>query len=314
MHSKTTIFRQYLTLNGYLHPLGVFISYPSCLMKIHRLPQYKEYTTLLTKKDVEKLICNRFWLFISVTENKDFVLLFIGRGATDAYLAIRFELNGEITFPTHLAFNPPEYSRWDFDEEKQEILIFDTDNQLRIRGKLPTKWLSNSVQIQLFDGVDGILVHSPRFDASQVTERTLGGKNMYFVPRQAFNMEIFHDISREDFNLKVLDCQESILNFFDQAYEYIAQHPQLENVVLAKEGQPVIKLPEEDQLIFAKDAESPSFNYFAGSRARVIELLIIILSENNKRLLNPDDSRTEDELLTDVLNTQYSGQFTLTQV
>lgn len=269
---------------------------------------------MLTKKEVEKLICHRFWMFISVTENNNFVLLFIGNGPTDAYLAIRFETNGEITFPTNLAFNPPEYAHWDFDEETQEILIIDIDNQVRIRGKLPTKWLSNSLQIKLFDGADGILVHNPRFDALQVTERTLGGKNMYFVPRQAFNMDVFHDISREDFNLKVLDYQESILNFFDQAYEYIAQHPQLKNVVLAKDGQPVIKLPEEDQLIFAKDAESPSFNYFAGSRARVMELLIIILSENNKRLLNPDDSRTEDELLADVLKNQYHGRVTLTQV
>ncbi len=128
---------------------------------------------MLTKKDVEKLICNRFGYLSLLLKTKILSCSSLG-GATDAYLAIRFELNGEITFPTHLAFNPPEYSRWDFDEEKQEILIFDTDNQLRIRGKLPTKWLSNSVQIQLFDGVDGILVHSPRFDASQVTERTLG--------------------------------------------------------------------------------------------------------------------------------------------
>lgn len=269
---------------------------------------------MLTKKEVKKLICHRFWMYIAVTENNDFVMLFIGTGSTDGFLAIQFETDGSISFRNRLAFAPPEYSHWDFDEEKQELLIFNTSNQIKMRGKLPVKWLSGSSQIQLFDGADGILVNNSRFDALQVNERVLGGKNMYFIPRQAFNMEVFHDISRKDFNLKVLDHQGPILNFFDQVYEYIALHPQLENIVVAKDGRPVIKLPEENQLIFAKTNESPSFTYFAGSRARVIELLIVILSENNKRLLDPNDSRTEDELLTDVLNTEYHGRFTLTQV
>lgn len=269
---------------------------------------------MLTKKEVEKLICHRFWIHKAVTEENNFILIFMGDASASGFLVIQFETNGEITFPTHLGFQPGEYARWDFDEEKQEILFFDKNNNISNRGSLPTKWINDDHIIQLLNGNNGILVDDSNTNTQQVTTRVLGGKHMYFTSRQAFNMDLFHDISRADFNLKLLDYQDSLIGFFDQAYEYIAQHPSLEKIVIAKDGPAVIKLPEENQLLFAEDAQHPSFNYFAGSRARVMELLIIILSENNKRLLNPDDYRTEGELLSDVLNNQYYGQFSLTQV
>ncbi|MDB8860230.1 hypothetical protein R0H03_00430 [Pediococcus acidilactici] len=269
---------------------------------------------MLTKRELKKIICNRFWMYNIVTDNNDFVLVFIGRGPTDGFLAIQFEPDGRITFPNNLAFVPQEYAHWDFDEEKQEILLIGTNGQISARGKLPVNWLNDSLKIQLFDGKDGIFISDTRIDAQQTTNRVLGGKNMYFTPRQSFNMALFHDISRENFNLKVLDYQGSILNFFDKVYEYLAQHPQLEKVVIAKDGQPVVKLPKENQLVFLEDDQRPSFTYFAGNRARIMELLILILSENNKRLLNLDDHRTEDELLLDTLNKQYQDRYTLSHI
>lgn len=113
---------------------------------------------MLTKKEVEKLICHRFWIHKAVTEENNFILIFMGDASASGFLVIQFETNGEITFPTHLGFQPGEYARWDFDEEKQEILFFDKNNNISNRGSLPTKWINDDHIIQLLNGNNGILV------------------------------------------------------------------------------------------------------------------------------------------------------------
>lgn len=81
---------------------------------------------MLNKDEVKDLICDRFWTFRGIDAKKHFSTLFIGTEPGSGMLALCFQHDGSITFPTNVGFEPGEYRYWDLDEEKQEIIFLIT--------------------------------------------------------------------------------------------------------------------------------------------------------------------------------------------
>lgn len=118
-------------------------------------------------------------------------------------------------------------------------------------------------------------------------------------------------MARAGFATKLVDSTNSIITFLSAVYDYVAMHPQLEKIIISQISLASLKEAPYGKLFFANDNGNPSFNYLAGNREIVMELLTIVLSENNKRRLNPEDFRSEDDLLQEILTNRFSNRFVL---
>lgn len=68
----------------------------------------------------------------------------------------------------------------------------------------------------------------------------------------------------------------------------------------------VIDFPKKLNRILLASIEVPSlFDYCAGKRKLLTALLTTVITENNKRQLSPDDNRTVNELLGEVLHNKF---------
>jgi hypothetical protein len=94
-----------------------------------------------------------------------------------------------------------------------------------------------------------------------------------------------------------------------EIYDYLAYHPQIEQVVFSQTNQPVVQLPEKQHLLFTLESGQPSLDYFSGTRAAIMELLSLIISENNLRLYNDADQRDETTMLQDVIANCFTGRY-----
>lgn len=271
---------------------------------------------MLTKDEVKDLICDRFWTFRVISPKKHFSTLFIGTEPDSGMLALCFRRDGRITFPTNVGFKPGEYRHWDFDEEAQEITFIDYNNQISRRAQVPAQWFGGSLKMQLITDSDNIEVFSyePHVDKSAIKNRVIGGSHMFFTPGSGYNFELFQDLAFLNFDIKLINAEDSIVAFLNEVYQYMIVHPQLKEVVISQIGKPLIQLSKKTKLLFIKNDEQPSCQYFTGERDLIIEFLTVVLSENNKRLLNPDDYRNEEEMIRDIILNQFTERYEVTEV
>ncbi|MDB8859149.1 hypothetical protein [Pediococcus acidilactici] len=269
---------------------------------------------MLNKEEVKDLICDRFWKYREITPKKTFTTLFIGTKAGSGMLALCFRRNGRITFPTNVAFEPDEYRYWDFDEDTQEIVFLNNQNQISRRAKLPVRWFGGGFKMQLISDKNEVFSHEPHVDKYAIKKRIIGGTHMFFCPRSVYEFELFQDLAFLNFDIKLINAKNSIIDFFNEVYQYLIVHPQLEEVVISQVGQPIVELSEEEKILFANKDNQPSYKYFSGERALVLELLTVVLSENNKRLLNRDDYRNEEEMLQDIILNKFANRYEIAEV
>lgn len=131
----------------------------------------------------------------------------------------------------------------------------------------------------------------------------------FFVSRAQSDIEKQRVLSRMGYNTYWLDDADTLIAFFNQAYENLINHPELEEVVISRSGElEVESSPQDDQLLLANYGEGFSFDYCVGSREIVLELLIKILFTNNLRQLDPDDQRSEIEMAEQIVNEQFSDR------
>lgn len=264
---------------------------------------------MLNKQELTDIICDRCWIFRIVIFKHQFVPLKLGT-STSGMLAIVFHRDGTIGFPTNLAFKPSEYRGWDFDEANQEIIFLDTNHQESKRGTVPKQWAGKSLKIDSI-GEDTLFTSEPYVEKRAIKDRILGGTNLCFIPDKNYEFEAFQSMARAGFATKLVDSTNSIINFLSVVYDYVAMHPQLEKIIISQISLASLKEAPYGKLIFTNDNGNPSFDYLAGNRGIVMELLTTVLSENNKRRLNPEDFRSEDDLLQEILTNRFSNRYAL---
>lgn len=137
---------------------------------------------------------------------------------------------------------------------------------------------------------------------------------MFFTPRSVYKFELFQDLAFLNFDIKLINAENAIINFFSEVYQYAIIHPQLEELVISQLGQPCVQLSQENKILFANKDGQPSYNYFSGERALIVEFLTVVLAENCKRLLNKDDYRNEEEMIQDIILNQFTDRYEVEEI
>ena len=156
-----------------------------------------------------------------------------------------------------------------------------------------------------------MFINAPHEDHQEVTRRLLGGRKVICIPYTAFNDNIFYNTRWSGFNIHWVQQASDPINFFTGVYDYLAIHPKIEQIVVSQKSTSVTTFSSKDQLLFLNDHGKPSFNYFSGSRQLLMELLLMILSENNMRLFDKNDQQSEEELLQEVLIKNFNNRYEL---
>lgn len=265
---------------------------------------------MLTKKEITNLICDHIWTLRIPTDRQQFFHLVLGNYGINGALTVIFRRDGTIDFPTNIAFKPAEFRGWDFDELKQESIFFDDNYQESKRATAPIQWAGKSLKVDLI-GESNVFTYEPHVEKKIVEEQTIGGVNLFFIPRNAYSFKKFQSLAHTGFTIKRINPTDSVLSFLSVAYDYIIIHPKLKKIVISQIDQVFTPTISHGKLLLANADEEPSFTYITGTREIIIELLTTILSENNKRLLNSEDYRSEEDLLQEILITRFNNRYAL---
>ncbi|WP_426422733.1 hypothetical protein [Pediococcus acidilactici] len=264
----------------------------------------------MDKHTLKNLICDKLWYWkvwdtVNVNYHERPAEFFLGAGEEQGFssAALEFKRDGKVDFPTKIGFIPPEFIYWEFDEKKQQIVFLDEDWTPKVFASLPKVRLYGAREIDFTDG-KRLLVNF--FDYGVETNVPVTQRG-FFVSRAQSDIEKQRVLSRMGYNTYWLDDADTLIAFFNQVYESLINHPELEEVVISQSGKlDIDSSPRDDQLLLANYGENFSFDYCAGSRGIVLELLIKILSANNLRQLDPDDQRSEIEMAEQIVNEQFS--------
>lgn len=278
---------------------------------------------MLNKDDVKKIICNRLWIFNFVSKDHPYATyptrLALNSNPDDKYnyLTIKFDENGKIKFPTKLGFIPPDYYKWDFDEDQQEIVIISKDGQSEKRTQLPQKDFFYNADTLVFkqddpsDQSTSFLLNFPHYDAFRICQQDMNERAMVFVPQAFFNIDITQYCTRRGFTIYSVDHQDELTDFLQEILEYLMDHPHLNTVIISRNPSPEMEFnfPSGlDHVLLSNPDEASPFNYCAGERSVMVELLIMLVTENNKLQLNPEDNRSVDILFAQLLETKFAGR------
>ncbi len=280
---------------------------------------------MLDKAQVYQLVRNRIWIlqYRKSKFNQPVLLTLIGNKelSDEIFFCIIFHENGRLEVPTTVGFVPAEYGSWDFDEKTQEILFISKDGQFQTVASLPESLpygdklvamqiktpLPNDARIRMF-------VNDPHLDHFAITKRSVESHQTYFIPRENFEYSLFGKLRWLGFNVKIIDHGEKLLNFFNEIYEYLIRHPQIENIVISSNNTPETIFTAERTLAFRKEHNQAAFDYLSGKRAAILEFLIMVLSENNLRLFNDNVQHDDVTMLQNLLTTKFEDRYKLIDI
>ncbi|KAF0364463.1 hypothetical protein GBP13_04715 [Pediococcus acidilactici] len=266
----------------------------------------------MNKREVEELICDKLWIWrVWNTVNTNYNIrpagIYLGAGAEQgfSFAALTFTRNGKINFPTKIGFVPPEFIYWNFDEKSQRIEFLDKERTPEIFASLPKVGIYGARQIDFADG-NGLLVNFFDYGVEANVAVTQRG---FFVMRSKCEIGQQRVLSRMGYNTYLMNDSDTLMDFLNQVYESLINHPELEEVVISRTGKLEVEFPPRiDQLLFANYEQGFLFDYCAGRRGIVLELLIKVLSVNNLRQLNPDDQRSETEVAEQIVSERFSDR------
>ncbi|QQP83151.1 hypothetical protein JIO05_08415 [Pediococcus acidilactici] len=270
---------------------------------------------MLNKRQVYNLLRERVWILQYF--NKDMAHPgLISLSPKPAFLCFTLKKNGHIDIPTNVGFIPNEYSKWDFDEEKQEIVFTDQNGNPRIYTSLPKKLPYGLTVLKQKESSPADTIHFfanySHLNSFHVSELFLGGTKAFFLPRSVYSREFYNILRWTGSNTNLVDHEDDRVAMLTEIYDYLAYHPQIEQVVFSQINQPVVQLPEKQHLLFTLKNGQPSLDYFSGTRAAIMELLTLIITENNLRLYNDADQRDETAMLQDVIANYFTGRYEAT--
>jgi hypothetical protein len=80
-----------------------------------------------------------------------------------------------------------------------------------------------------------MLVDVPHNNQATVESRILGGRQMFFLPREFFQQSTFRNLSHAGFNVKLLDTSER-MDFFNQGLRVCDSTPSIRSVSSVENG------------------------------------------------------------------------------
>lgn len=273
---------------------------------------------MLNKGQVYQLLRDQVWILKRSTpdiEVPHFMSFITSLDDPRAFFSIEFKDNGQLEFPTGIKYVPVEYGGWDFNEKTQELIFISRDGQSKLRADLPKKLPYGIMAFKIYNDYINPLfffVNYPHIDQDQVTNHCLGGTKAFFLPRSVYDKGFYQTLRWTGFNTNLVDHEDDRVAMLTEIYDYLAYHPQIEQVVFSQINQPVVQLPEKQHLLFTLKNGQPSLDYFSGTRAAIMELLTLIISENNLRLYNDADQLDKTTMLQDVIANYFTGRYEAT--
>ncbi|KAF0370615.1 hypothetical protein JIO05_08410 [Pediococcus acidilactici] len=273
---------------------------------------------MLNKGQVYQLLRDQVWILKRSTpdiEVPHFMSFITSLDDPRAFFSIEFKDNGRLEFPTGIKYVPVEYGGWDFNEKTQELIFISRDGQSKLRADLPKKLPYGIMAFKIYNDYINPLfffVNYPHIDQDQVTNHCLGGTKAFFLPRSVYDKGFYQTLRWTGFNTNLVDHEDDRVAMLTEIYDYLAYHPQIEQVVFSQINQPVVQLPEKQHLLFTLKNGQPSLDYFSGTRAAIMELLTLIISENNLRLYNDADQLDKTTMLQDVIANYFTGRYEAT--
>lgn len=273
---------------------------------------------MLNKGQVYQLLRDQVWILKRGTPDIEvprFMSFITSLDDPHAFFSIEFKDNGRLEFPTGIKYVPVEYGGWDFNEKTQELIFISRDGQSKLRADLPKKLPYGIMAFKIYNDYINPLfffVNYPHIDQDQVTNHCLGGTKAFFLPRSVYDKGFYQTLRWTGFNTNLVDHEDDRVAMLTEIYDYLAYHPQIEQVVFSQINQPVVQLPEKQHLLFTLKNGQPSLDYFSGTRAAIMELLTLIITENNLRLYNDADQRDETAMLQDVIANYFTGRYEAT--
>ncbi|MBW9300552.1 hypothetical protein [Pediococcus acidilactici] len=273
---------------------------------------------MLNKGQVYQLLRDQVWILKRGTPDIEvprFMSFITSLDDPRAFFSIEFKDNGRLEFPTGIKYVPVEYGGWDFNEKTQELIFISRDGQSKLRADLPKKLPYGIMAFKIYNDYINPLfffVNYPHIDQDQVTNHCLGGTKAFFLPRSVYDKGFYQTLRWTGFNTNLVDHEDDRVAMLTEIYDYLAYHPQIEQVVFSQINQPVVQLPEKQRLLFTLKNGQPSLDYFSGTRAAIMELLTLIITENNLRLYNDADQRDETAMLQDVIANYFTGRYEAT--
>lgn len=273
---------------------------------------------MLNKGQVYQLLRDQVWILKRGTPDIEvprFMSFITSLDDPRAFFSIEFKDNGRLEFPTGIKYVPVEYGGWDFNEKTQELIFISRDGQSKLRADLPKKLPYGIMAFKIYNDYINPLfffVNYPHIDQDQVTNHCLGGTKAFFLPRSVYDKGFYQTLRWTGFNTNLVDHEDDRVAMLTEIYDYLAYHPQIEQVVFSQINQPVVQLPEKQHLLFTLKNGQPSLDYFSGTRAAIMELLTLIITENNLRLYNDADQRDETAMLQDVIANYFTGRYEAT--
>lgn len=276
---------------------------------------------MINRQEVFNLIRDRIWIYQSVMNSDPNPILLTLTGSdeetTKSFFSLYFHEDGRVSAATKVGFFPNEFANWDFDEATQEIIFINRDDQSELRASLP--------QELSYGGLDAIklkneqadadrtiqFVNNPEFDRFEITKSSLSGKKVFIAPRANYEPYFRFSMRWNGFNIKLTTHSAPSVEFFSDAYDHLVAHPHVEEIILSQKNKDIIEFPRDQKLLFLNNQGTPSFEYLSGNRSAIMELLIVILSENNLRLFDDGDKRDETTMLQDILTSHFQGRYEL---
>lgn len=270
---------------------------------------------MLKIDEFRKFICDKIWFW--QLEDRDAIwdrgVLYMGDGVDKGYgfTTLIFKKDGSISVPTKVGFIPPEGHYWDFDEETQQLLFYDQNRNQVNSAVLVDSGMYGANEIE-FSGKTSVLINFPNYDLKE--ERPIP-QNFFFVPKKNFEIGLQRILTRKGYEIYPVSEDLALIPFLNATYESLAKHSEVGNVVISQKGEIVddflVETLTSGGLLMVDEQGKPSLTYCAGSRELIMELLITILTENNKRQLNPEDHRTEEELIEQIITARFEGRYKL---
>lgn len=183
--------------------------------------------------------------------------------------------------------------------------------QESVRAELPVSYIYGTELIDI-TSTTGRFIHGLGDDAQVAPKAVIGSEHVMFVSRTRLDVKMFKRQSRQGFNVVPTTGEENASKTLDDIYDYLINHPLIQDGIIALGTTFEIKLPKNKKLaLLTAEENNASQTYFSGSRSMLLELVALATIDNNQSLIRGQEISNATELLSKTTKDSFAGRYEL---
>jgi hypothetical protein len=232
-------------------------------------------------------------------------------------LVITFNEDGTLSFPSNIPFLPPEYHHWSFDEDAQQIKIFDSQNEVTAVLGMPQLIGTNRLVMHMLNQRRRLIAYPElkrNIRKANTPNFPLSAGDMVLAFRYSVN-SVLHKVI-ENNNLRVHRVKNNPNGFagLEEIFNYLIEHPHLKQVAIVDDedwDSNPFDLSERDVIRLNENKFM-----LVGNRALMIEVIGKVLIEYNHEAYNQrlTDDTEYTTTITEVVKKYFSGRAKISSV